>query len=109
MNRFLTRLIITFLIAQSFGGCAIEAPKKIKLETIKRDSNGSYIYTPRLRVGKPPYPNPYNSYYRAVGTETHCYGNETLNCKLKKVFIRLDNINKRLNDIDKSIGGCCGK
>jgi len=108
MNRFLIRLMISFLMALSFSGCAMEAPKKIKLETIRRDSNGSYIYTPHLRVGKPPYPNPYNSYYRGVQTETHCYGNESVNCKLKKVFIRLDSINQRLENIDKSIGGCCG-
>jgi len=108
MNRFLIRLVISFLVAQSFGGCAMEAPKKIKLETVRRDNNGSYIYTPRVWVSKPPYPNPYNSYYRGGQTEAHCYGNETLNCKLKKVFIRLDSINQRLENIDKSIGGCCG-
>jgi len=108
MNRFLIRLLISFLFALNLGGCAMEAPKKIKLETVRRDSNGSYIYTPRVWVSKSPYPNSYNSYYRRGQTETHCYGNETLNCKLKKVFIRLDNINKRLENIDKSIGGCCG-
>jgi len=109
MNRTLTRLIISFLVAYGFSGCTMEAPRKIKLETVRRDNNGSYIYTPRVWVSKPPYSNPYNLYYRGTGTETQCYGNETLNCKLKDVFIRLDSINQRLENIDKSIGGCCGR
>ena len=113
MNRFLIRLIISFLMALSFSGCAMEAPKKIKLETVRRDNNGSYIYTPRIWVSKPPYPNSYNLYNERIkGVQrlnAPCYGDETLNCKLKNVFIRLDNINRRLENIDKSIGGCCGR
>jgi len=108
MNRFLIRLLISFLLALSSGGCAMEAPKKTDFRTVRRDNNGSYIYTSRIGVSKPPYTNSYNSYYREEQTEAPCYGNESLNCKLKNAFIRLDNINQRLENINKSIGGCCG-